>query len=97
MTNDTLRTRTAIFNASTSVAVAASVIHPCAKLRRDIRRGFLSTLNDSVAGEHQMHADAAIPPHGASTAPPAEVVLRNAHIITVDGHNSIAQAIAIAG
>ena len=43
-----------------------------------------------------MHADAAIPPHGASTAPPAEIVLRNAHIITVDGRGSIAQAIAIA-
>jgi predicted amidohydrolase YtcJ len=41
-------------------------------------------------------ADATIPPPGASTAPPAEVVLRNAHIITVDGRGSIAQAIAIA-
>jgi predicted amidohydrolase YtcJ len=29
--------------------------------------------------------------------PPAEFVLHNAHIITVDGRNSIAQAIAIAG
>jgi predicted amidohydrolase YtcJ len=44
-----------------------------------------------------MHTDATIPPGAASTAPPAEVVLRNAHIITVDGRNSIAQAIAIAG
>jgi hypothetical protein len=40
-------------------------------------------------------ADAAIPPPGASTAPPAEVVLRNAHIVTVDGRGSIAQAIPI--
>ena len=43
-----------------------------------------------------MHADAAIPPHGASTAPPAEVVLRNADIITVDGRGTVAQAIALA-
>jgi predicted amidohydrolase YtcJ len=44
-----------------------------------------------------MHADATIPPHAASTAPPAEVVLRNAHIITVDGRDTMVRAIAIAG
>lgn len=34
---------------------------------------------------------------GVLTVQPAEVVLRNAHIITVDAGNSIAQSIAIAG
>jgi predicted amidohydrolase YtcJ len=50
-----------------------------------------------------MHADATNPPHGLAgrsgetgAAPPAEVVLHNAHIITVDARGSIAQAIAIA-
>ena len=43
-----------------------------------------------------MPTDAPTPLREASTAPSAYVVLRNAHIITVDGRGSIAQAIAIA-
>jgi seryl-tRNA(Sec) selenium transferase len=34
---------------------------------------------------------------GQSTQPPPDLILRNGHIVTVDGSFSIAEAVAIAG
>src|ERR1043166_9270139 len=95
--NRAFRAGAAIFTASTSVAAPivvsqASPGNPCASTTAV---AFSLALNECAPGEQQMHADAAIPPREPSTAPPAEVVLRNAHIVTVDGRGSIAHAIAI--
>src|SRR5689334_21835220 len=82
--------------ASNAVRAKAAIVIASTPCADSIGVAFSLTLNVRASGERQMHTDATIPPGAASTAPPAEVVLRNAHVITVDGRNSVAQAIAVA-
>ena len=68
------------------------------------RRDFLKvtastalTFGAALPATAQMSASAPAPPATFSTARPADLILKNAKVITVDANFSIAQAIAIAG
>src|SRR4051812_28944094 len=61
------------------------------------RRKFLAGAAVTAAAATAGSPQGAVAQPAAPASPPADIVLRNAQVITIDARNSIAQAIAVRG